>query len=335
MTLALLIVTLAAFAAAVFLTARIRTLALRLGTMDVPNERSSHTAPTPRGGGAAFVVITATAAAWVAVDSGSGQFGAYVVTALVIAGISLVDDFRSLPAMVRLAVHISAAAAAVFAFPPMAKLSFLPATVLFAAAVLWIVALTNIFNFMDGIDGIAGSQAAITFASLGAYAMAVEDREMATVCLTAMAGSIGFLVLNWHPARIFMGDVGSAFLGFSIGTLSVLRGQPEAAGLAFAASWPFIFDASLTLVRRLVKGENIIKSHRSHLYQRLTIAGFSHSVVASCYAASAAVTATAGYMAARGFLPAWAAASAMAAVSVALLVLVRQVESRSASKRSV
>jgi UDP-N-acetylmuramyl pentapeptide phosphotransferase/UDP-N-acetylglucosamine-1-phosphate transferase len=335
MTLALLMVILGAFAASVFLTARIRTLALRLGTMDVPNERSSHTIPTPRGGGASFVLITAAAAAWVAVDSGSEQFGAYVVTALVIAGISLLDDFRSLPAIVRLLVHIVAAAAAVFASPPMKGLPFLPAAIVFAATILWIVSLTNIFNFMDGIDGIAASQAGITLAALGAYAIAVDDRPLAMVCLAATASSLGFLALNWHPARIFMGDVGSAFLGFSIGVLSVLRGQPEAVGVAFAASWPFIFDATLTLLRRLLKGENIARSHRSHLYQRLTIAGYSHSRVASWYAASATVTAASGYLAARKLLPIWTTGLAMAGISMALLVLVRRAESGSSSKRLV
>jgi UDP-N-acetylmuramyl pentapeptide phosphotransferase/UDP-N-acetylglucosamine-1-phosphate transferase len=314
-----------AFAAAFFLTRRVRALAQSFGTMDVPNERSSHTVPTPRGGGVAFVLLTAAAGGWVALELESGLFAAYVLCALAVAGISLIDDFRSIPAGVRLLVHILAAIVFAVSVTSQEAMPFhLPVAAAGAVIVIWIVSLTNIFNFMDGIDGIAGCQATITFAAMGTAAALDGDIPLAAVCLVAASSILGFLMLNWPPARIFMGDVGSAFLGFSCGCLSVIRGNPELALVAVFATWPFIFDASLTLGRRALRRENILRSHRSHLYQRLAIAGYSHRRITTIYATVATATATAALLAVRDIVPlAVPLVVALAAASGLVILVVR------------
>jgi UDP-N-acetylmuramyl pentapeptide phosphotransferase/UDP-N-acetylglucosamine-1-phosphate transferase len=151
---------------------------------------------------------------------------------------------------------------------------------------LWIVGLTNAFNFMDGIDGIAGGQALIAgfgWAMAGWY---VDDGLVSVTGLLLAGSSLGFLGHNWPPARIFMGDVGSAFLGYTCAVLPVIAGRanPRMIVVGVLLVWPFVFDATLTMLRRLCRGENIFSAHRSHLYQRLVIVGFSHRFVSLLYA---------------------------------------------------
>jgi UDP-N-acetylmuramyl pentapeptide phosphotransferase/UDP-N-acetylglucosamine-1-phosphate transferase len=160
---------------------------------------------------------------------------------------------------------------------------------------LWIVGLTNAFNFMDGSDGIAGITAAAVAAGIATAAAACGAGPVAVIAAAFAGASLGFLTSNWQPARIFMGDVGSAFCGFLLAVLPLaVRADavPEVLPVAALALWPFIFDTSLTLLRRLRAGENIFQAHRSHLYQRLVIAGWSHRDVASLYGGLAAFGAT-------------------------------------------
>jgi SAM-dependent methyltransferase len=156
---------------------------------------------------------------------------------------------------------------------------------------LWIVGLTNAYNFMDGIDGIAGCQAAIAgmgWCALGGW----SGLPLVTVLgLLLAASSLGFLIHNWPPAKIFMGDVGSTFLGYSLAVLPILAAQsdPRLAVAGVLLVWPSVFDASFTFLRRLRRGENVFAAHRSHLYQRLVITGLSHRWVSSLYGALALI----------------------------------------------
>lgn len=315
-----------AFAAGVILTQLTRVMAQSFGAIDVPNERSSHVAPTPRGGGVSFVVITLIAAAWAAYTTGSTPLAMYFICSLGIAVVSLVDDIRTLSATTRLAVHLIAAAGFVTFIRPFVSLG--PAILMAVAAVLWIVSLTNIFNFMDGIDGIAASQAVVTFTSMGVFALVVGESSLTLILLSAACATAGFLMINWPPARVFMGDVGSAFLGFSSGCLAILSSDPRMLVVAFSATWPFLFDATLTLGRRLTRGENVLRSHRSHYYQRLVIAGYSHQSVTLLYAICALAGGVAGLLSALDLIPIWPAVAAAATVSVTLLLLVSRAEKK-------
>lgn len=264
-------------------------LASRGGWLDVPNERSSHQVPTPRGAGLVIVVVVSAAMAWAA---GAGLFRVdpAAFAALAIAAISAIDDVRSLPSGTRLMVHLGCA---VVAAMTIGSGWSAPVIVL---AVIWIVGLTNAYNFMDGIDGISGAQAVVAGVAFALAALHVGLTGPAVCAIAIASASAGFLMHNWSPARVFMGDVGSAFLGFSFAAMALQIGVwSPAAGIAAALSlWPFVFDTALTFVRRAARGENVMQSHRSHLYQRLVIAGWSHARVTVLYAATAALGAAAG-----------------------------------------
>jgi UDP-N-acetylmuramyl pentapeptide phosphotransferase/UDP-N-acetylglucosamine-1-phosphate transferase len=198
-------------------------------------------------------------------------------------------------------VHLLAAVAAVAVLGPVSRVDLGSFGMLgfgllaWPLTLLWIVGLTNAFNFMDGSDGIAGITAAAVAAGIAAAAAACIDGPVAVIAAAFAGSALGFLTSNWQPARIFMGDVGSAFCGFLLAVLPLAVGAdavPEVLPVAVLALWPFIFDTSLTLLRRLWAGENIFQAHRSHLYQRLLIAGWSHRAVASLYGGLAAFGAT-------------------------------------------
>lgn len=264
------------------------------GVMDRPNDRSSHTRATPRGGGIAIVAVTSWAVILAAVLWPEARLPlvAFLVPALAIAAVSWLDDLKPLRNRVRFGVHLGSAAAATFVLGPVRAADFGSLGTFdlgFAAwplTLLWIVGMTNAFNFMDGIDGIAGITAAVAGVAIAAAAGCVGAESVAAVSLAFAGASIGFLTCNWPPARIFMGDVGSAFCGFVIAVLPLLGGASTTSRLAMitaVAMWPFIFDTAFTLCRRTTKRENIFKAHRSHLYQRLVIAGWSHRAVSSLY----------------------------------------------------
>ena len=274
------------------------------GVLDVPNARSSHTKVTPRGGGIAIVAVTAWAAIVAAIfwPEMRVAIAGFLVPSLAIAGVSWLDDLEPLRNRVRFGVHLGAAVVATAVLGPVTTIDLgsLGTIDLGLAAwpltLLWIVGMTNAFNFMDGIDGIAGITAAVAGAAGGLAAAFLGLEPVAAVSLAFAGSAVGFLTCNWSPARIFMGDVGSAFCGFVIATLPMLPGSDASTRLvpiAAVVMWPFIFDTAFTICRRLARRENVFQSHRSHLYQRLTIAGWSHRAVSSLYgglsAAAAAV----------------------------------------------
>jgi len=268
--------------------------------LDIPNERSSHTRPTPRGGGLAIVAVTAGLALLANAALGLGswtQLLPIVAAWLLVAAVSLADDLRSLPNRVRFAAHVIAAAVVILtvgywdriALPVIGEVTLgwvgLPLTL------LWLVGLTNAYNFMDGIDGIAGSQAVAAGITWGLTGPIIGSASNALIGLVLAGASAGFLAYNWPPARIFMGDVGSAFIGLVLATLAV-AGHARDARLALVgllAVWPFVFDAAFTFLRRAVRRENVFAPHRSHLYQRLVILGHSHRNVTLLYTALAAL----------------------------------------------
>lgn len=263
--------------------------------LDMPDQHSSRTRPTPRGGGLAIVVAT-LAGCWLAWPFLKdvltlSQLVIFSLGGLLIAGVSWVDDMRSLSTRLRLAAHIVGAILVCCAFgvwqsfliPGVGALAL--GWLGWPMTIVWIVGLTNAYNFMDGIDGIAGAQAVM--AGLGWLIIGILAGNVLLCVLGVLLASAcaGFLGHNWPPAKIFMGDVGSAFLGFVFAALPIMAARDDArfalAGILLV--WPFVFDATLTFVRRLLKRENVFAAHRSHLYQRLVISGLSHQVVVLIY----------------------------------------------------
>jgi UDP-N-acetylmuramyl pentapeptide phosphotransferase/UDP-N-acetylglucosamine-1-phosphate transferase len=256
----------------------------RAAVLDRPNERSLHEAPTPRGGGIAL--IAAILLSWLALIAAGAVAPLLVVVlfgAAMLAAISWIDDLRGLSPALRLPAQLVGVGLGVTALIP-AGLVFqgwlTPGLDAAAAALLWLW-FVNLFNFMDGIDGLAGSEAAavaiglVLFAGLGAGI----DSGFAALAATAAAAALGFLVWNWAPARIFLGDVGSVPLGYLLGFLLLelaRRGEWQAALILPAY---FLADASLTLLRRLLRGERIWQAHREHFYQRAVQNGLSHDAV--------------------------------------------------------
>jgi UDP-N-acetylmuramyl pentapeptide phosphotransferase/UDP-N-acetylglucosamine-1-phosphate transferase len=153
--------------------------------------------------------------------------------------------------------------------------------------IFWIGLLTNAYNFMDGIDGIAGAQALIAGIGWTIVASLAGSRDIAALSLLIAAASCGFLLHNWQPAKVFMGDAGSGFLGFLFASLPLLAptGRVSFLWCGVLLMWPFLFDTGFTLLRRASRFENILSAHRSHIYQRLVLTGCSHRRVTLVYAA--------------------------------------------------
>ena len=230
-------------------------VASRARWLDVPNERSSHDVPTPLGAGVVIVIVASAALAWAA-HAGLFDAGPTALATLIVAGISAVDDFRSLPSALRLIVHVACAVTGVLTVADAGPRDW--SVPLMILAVIWIRGLTNAYNFMDGIDGISGSQAVVAGVAFSLSALHIGLTGPAVAGLAIAAASAGFLVHNWPPARVFMGDVGSAFLGFSFAAMAVQIASWSFASAAAAvlSLWPFVFDATLTFLRRALRGEN-------------------------------------------------------------------------------
>jgi Fuc2NAc and GlcNAc transferase len=268
------------------LTGLLRGYALRVGLIDRPNERSSHSIPTPRGGGLAIVVtsLAAMTLAFVLHLMPAQMFAALAGGGLAVAIAGFVDDRHTLPARVRFAVHLGAALwclASVGGLPPMLLDQRLVSLgwagyALGTVAIVWVL---NLFNFMDGIDGIAASEAIFV---TGAGAVLGVTQSPATLAAAIVcAACCGFLVWNWPPAKIFMGDVGSGYLGFSIAVLALAATQDSPVGVWvwLILGGTFFVDATVTLLRRALRGERIYQAHRSHAYQWLARRYRSHLAV--------------------------------------------------------
>jgi UDP-N-acetylmuramyl pentapeptide phosphotransferase/UDP-N-acetylglucosamine-1-phosphate transferase len=272
----------------------LRRWAERRQILDIPNKRSSHTRPVPRAGGLAIVFLSLVGliAAWLLNPAWSlSILLTFLMGAALIATVSWIDDLRPLPNRIRFAAHSAGAILAISGFGYWRSIDiplvseFHMGWFGFLITFLWIVGLTNAYNFMDGIDGIAGGQAVVAGAGWTVLGLLNDQPLVAILGLLAATTSLGFLGHNWPPARIFMGDVGSAFLGYTFAILPVtaIQNDPRFALIGLLLVWPFVFDTIFTFLRRLRKGENVFSAHRSHLYQRLVIAGYSHRFVTLLY----------------------------------------------------
>ena len=275
--------------------------------LDHPNIRSSHTRPTPRGGGLAILGVLVPVWATIFWTSNALDMGmiAVLAGAGVLAAIGWLDDDRGVSVGARLSVHALVVIAAL-AVAPAERFYFgglLPQsldTTLAAVAWIWFV---NLYNFMDGIDGITGVEtASIGLGTLGiCWAVGMEG-PLLLLGLTLAAGALGFLFWNWHPARVFLGDVGSVPLGFLAGWLLLeLAARGQTIPVVIIPLY-YIADASLTLCRRILNREKIWHAHRKHYYQQATRKGWRHDhvalIVAACNAALLilAVTAALGWV---------------------------------------
>jgi UDP-N-acetylmuramyl pentapeptide phosphotransferase/UDP-N-acetylglucosamine-1-phosphate transferase len=263
---------------------------LRRRLLDQPNARSSHRQPTPRGGGVAFVLAASAASvlAWlVGFCPASAPYALLTapLLALPLALVGFLDDRHNLLATWRYGVQLATALVVILTSPLVApSLGLLPLMVLLVIAV---TAVINFTNFMDGLDGLV--------AGCMAVAMTVAAIQLSAPWpIWALVGSLlGFLVWNWSPAKVFMGDVGSTFLG-AVFALLVLQASSwsEALALLLVAT-PLLGDACLCVPRRLIAGQQVFQAHRLHLFQRLHQAGWPHSRVSSLYVAATAVLAIA------------------------------------------
>ncbi len=263
------------------LTRVVRVYSLKRGIIDRPSERGLHDAPVARGGGAAIVISVSVLllALMLAGALDPGLFIPWTACGVGFGLLGWVDDHIDLSAAVRLVCQLALAVAFCLVVLRGATLELVPALAVVGAAVamVWVV---NLYNFMDGADGFAACEALVV-AGAGAAVVGLAGGGGVSLIAVLIAGSsAGFLYWNWSPARIFMGDVGSYFLGFQFGAL-VLHGATTRSG---AWVWlillaPFITDASLTLVRRIIKREQWWRPHRTHVYQRLILGGWGHARV--------------------------------------------------------
>jgi UDP-N-acetylmuramyl pentapeptide phosphotransferase/UDP-N-acetylglucosamine-1-phosphate transferase len=324
----------AAFLVAGTLVPLLVSFAVGRNLLDVPNLRSSHEVPTPRLGGVAIVLGT-----WVgfALLRPEGVWPLLVAASL-IGAVGLADDLSNLHFGMKAAAQTLVASGLLFFYPPQI-LSEAPGAwgiVVFAIGVFWIVALSNAFNFMDGIDGFVGGVALVTMLFL-----AVLSGE-AGAFLPALAGSTaGFLVWNINPASIFLGDSGAYFLGFGLAAVALYAPVADAGWtpLGFVACvlvfTPLLFDTAYTLVRRLRTGagKNIFAAHREHIYQRITPATGMHRRTSNLYYGASVVAGFAALLVGRGGTSMLAGLALALACCLTLAALPRLLERSNSSTR--
>ena len=277
------------------------------GMLDIPNARSSHEMPVPRGGGMGIIcglVLGTITARLLEMPLPGNEL---LLGVLLIGLIGFIDDrFGPLSVAARLAVQFFAAALVVYRsvgllrLPLPEPLDFPLGALSVPAALLWMVAVTNVYNFLDGIDGFAALQGIVVGLAMGF--LNLSGGLFTVIGFTVAGACAGFLIHNWHPAEVFMGDVGSGTLGFLLAALpfqieSTFRGQNVF--LIAICLWFFLSDGVFTIFRRLIRGEKVWHPHRSHLYQRLVQTGLRHDQVVVKVTSAAAVLASLAVMSAR------------------------------------
>lgn len=324
-----------ALAVAILATPVVLHLAARVGLLDRPTERSSHVTVTPRGGGLAILLGVIVAVA-VLEPSPPSDLRPVLLGGLVLALLGLADDRFALPVLPRLLAQIIAAVTVVrvtgapdrLPLPQPLDLPLGPLGGPFT--VLWILVVVNACNFMDGIDGLAALQAAVTGIAI---TLAAWDPSATRIAGATAGAALGFLVYNWSPARIFMGDVGSVLLGYTLAVLPLLApSETRSSAMLFTALSlsPFLTDTTYTRLRRVLRGGRWWAPHREHLYQRLVAAGWSHGRVTLSTGAFAVVTTGAALVAwGTGSAPvAWGALGLMLALFLGEILVVRRREAQ-------
>lgn len=285
-----------ALAASFLLADGWRRFALRRGHVDQPDARRLHRQPTPRGGGIGIALVLLAVTPWL----GGGGL-AFAAGLVLCAGAGLLDDLRPLPPLAKLALQAAGALCLAWTWPLLPGLWGEPAGIVLGA--LGVLVLVNLWNFMDGSNGLAASQA-----MLAAPVLALLGPSPATTVLaTALAAAcLGFLPLNFPRARLFLGDVGSHALGYGLGALALLAAPAagQAAWLLLLPASAMLLDAGLTLLSRALRRQVLWRAHREHVYQRAVAAGWSHAGVCGLYFAWAlAASALALAAAARPSIP--------------------------------
>ncbi len=266
--------------------------------VDTPNKRSSHNKPTPTIGGVAIVVtfFLGMGIIYFVADETmitSKYFAGYTFSSLLIASIAFYDDYKQKSALFRLIAQI-VAVIVVMSFgivitsidvPFLAK--SLPTIISWSITFLWILGLTNAYNFMDGLHGMAGGNALIAAMFFGIISFSQGSNFAYIVCVVLIAGTSGFLVFNFPKGKLFMGDVGSMFLGFSFATLAIISSLYDNAHTSLLVIplllFHFIYDTVFTFTRRFFRKENVFQAHRTHLYQLFNQLGYSHTTVTLFY----------------------------------------------------
>ncbi len=303
---------------------------IRFRVYDTPNPRSSHAAPTPRGGGLALIAVLLLswlgAAAWL--GTAPEGFPLALVSAVLLAAVSWIDDLKRLSVILRLAAQAGAIILGLIAMDGAGPVfqGFLPPVLdRIAAGILWLW-FVNLFNFMDGIDGISGVEAICTALGLVLLAWLLAWPPEAAAFPALLAGAtLGFLGWNWPPAKIFLGDVGSVPLGYLLGWLLLLAAMEGQWAVALILPLYYLADASITLIRRGARRAKVWQAHKEHFYQRAVQGGLSHAqvsvrvLVCNIFLIGCATLAALGYI--------WPALGA-AVVFVALLLTILERASR-------
>jgi Fuc2NAc and GlcNAc transferase len=286
-----IIVSLVLFVASAFITRQLVRNSHRFSKMDIPNERSSHITPTPRGGGIAFVATSLVGFLLLLFNNALNESDLFALccAGVIVAIAGHLDDRQKISgATVRLVLHAISAIILIVGVGIPSELALFDRTVNTGIVgsilgVVYLVWLLNLFNFMDGTDGIAASEAIFVLlagAFLNFHVLADASHSAAAVILAA--STFGFILYNWSPAKIFMGDVGSGYLGIVVGGLSLIAANqdPELLWVWIILLAVFVSDATVTLTRRLLQKQKPHVAHRSHAYQHLAIRLSSHAKVA-------------------------------------------------------
>ncbi len=263
-------------------------VAKRKQIVDVPNHRSSHTKITPRGGGIFLVIGSLSVALFLGAKESNSSHLLWIASSACIAFLGFADDLRPLPSRIRLAIQ-TLPIVILFLFHYSSTNMLPPSTIGFLQSLadnlaiatlaisIWILGCLNIYNFMDGIDGLACLQGIAATIAWGTIAYLSQNEFLLIVASVLGGGLVAFLTHNWAPAKIFMGDCASSFLGFCFATFPIIHALHagsdlwQGINLTVLCLFPFLFDGSFTLLRRISKKEDIFKAHRTHLYQRWTL----------------------------------------------------------------
>lgn len=274
-----------------------RLMISRFRILAIPNERSSHDTPLPTSGGIAIVVTFYIGVVIISIVAKTTMinrlyFYGFSLSAILIAGISFYDDFKNRLYTFKLLTQLIAVAIVLAAGIVIDKL-YIPFVgevylnwLRYPLSFMWILGLTNVFNFMDGLDGLAcgvGLAASLFFCAI---TFMQGSLFVYIIMYTIIAGTLGFLIYNFPPARIFMGDVGAAFLGFTFAVLAIVAARYDHSHTSFFVMplllFNFIYDTAFTFFRRFLNGEKVTEPHRTHLYQLFQRLGYSHGAV-SCF----------------------------------------------------